>query len=185
MSGIRVLNARLIAATNITQPVSESRWGHTKRGPLLGIPRGAPQLLDQPIAGAESAWAFCDSDNGGSWYRLGPQNSSSASATAEQMIGGDQIRFAHLPALRRSAGRVDLADGGGNGRCGSQSLLNAVPEAPHHGSRILASVRHRGFLVGSVVRIVMIASARGAGGRRAAGTRICCGSAIHWGRRSD
>lgn len=85
---LNLASARLIAATNANpQPVSESELGHTKRGPLLGIP-GAPQLLDQPLAGAESAWAICDSDNGGSTtVVVGPAEDSSAQVlTAEQMI---------------------------------------------------------------------------------------------------
>lgn len=149
--------------------VSESELGHTKRGPLLGIP-GAPQLLDQPLAGAESAWAICDSDNGGSTtVVVGPAEDSSAQVlTAEQMIlvateSGSPTYL--LYGGRRAV--VDLADPavvwalrlqGRVPHVVAQSLLNAVPEAPRitaprirGGGR--ASVGLPGFLVGGVVRI--------------------------------
>lgn len=139
---LNLASARLIAATNANpQPVSESELGHTKRGPLLGIP-GAPQLLDQPLAGAESAWAICDSDNGGSTtVVVGPAEDSSAQVlTAEQMIlvateSGSPTYL--LYGGRRAV--VDLADPavvwalrlqGRVPHVVAQSLLNAVPEAP-------------------------------------------------------
>lgn len=167
---LNLASARLIAATNANpQPVSESELGHTKRGPLLGIP-GAPQLLDQPLAGAESAWAICDSDNGGSTtVVVGPAEDSSAQVlTAEQMIlvateSGSPTYL--LYGGRRAV--VDLADPavvwalrlqGRVPHVVAQSLLNAVPEAPRitaprirGGGR--ASVGLPGFLVGGVVRI--------------------------------
>ena len=58
---LNLASARLIARTNADpQPVLESELGHSKRGPLLGIP-GAPQSLGMPFAEDDLRWAVCDS----------------------------------------------------------------------------------------------------------------------------
>ena len=59
---LNLASARLIAGPDARpQPVPESELSRTKRGPLLGIP-GAPQLLAEPLKGAESAWTICHSE---------------------------------------------------------------------------------------------------------------------------
>lgn len=198
---LNLASARLIAATNANpQPVSESELGHTKRGPLLGIP-GAPQLLDQPLAGAESAWAICDSDNGGSTtVVVGPAEDSSAQVlTAEQMIlvateSGSPTYL--LYGGRRAV--VDLADPAvvwalrlqAGSRTWSRNRCS-TPSRRHRASRLPGFVAAGGPRSGcpgfwsavwcaSLARAVMSITWcwRTACSASARSPRICCGSAI-------
>jgi type VII secretion protein EccB len=58
---LNLASARLIMKSNADpQPIPESEFTRSKRGPLLGIP-GAPQFLGMPLATAELRWAVCDS----------------------------------------------------------------------------------------------------------------------------
>ncbi|MCV7426461.1 type VII secretion protein EccB [Mycobacterium montefiorense] len=167
---MNLASARLIAATDANpQPVSESELSHTKRGPLLGIP-GAPQLLGPLLSGDEAAWTICDTDGGAATtVVVGSTRGSSA-----RRLGRDQALLVTSgtgpPAYLLYNGLravVDLADTAVlralrlEGRAPtvvSQSLLNAVPEAPP-----ITAPRIRGaggkaaglpaFPVGSVLRV--------------------------------
>ena len=105
---LNLASARLIAATDANpQPVRESELGHTKRGPLLGIP-GAPQLLGRPLSGDESAWTICDTDGGASddgRRRAAPTDRRSVAGSRAGHPGRARLGFAGLPALQRAAGR--------------------------------------------------------------------------------
>jgi ESX secretion system ATPase EccB len=167
---LNLASARLIAATAANpQPVREAQLARTKRGPLLGI-SGAPQLIGRPLSANESAWTICDKDG---------------AATTTVVIGAvEKSPIRPLPpdqaALVVTAGGspayllyngqravVDLADAavlralrleGRAPRLVSQSLLNALPEAPP-----ISTPRVRGaggeapglpgFPVGSVLRV--------------------------------
>lgn len=167
---LNLASARLIAATDTNpQPVSESELRRTKRGALLGIP-GAPQLLGPPLSGDEAAWTICDADGGAATTIIaGPTGGSSV-----HRLGRDQALLVTPgpgpPAYLLYDGQravVDLADTavvralrleGHVPLVVSQSLLNAVPEAPP-----ITAPRIRGaggkaaglpdFPVGSVLRI--------------------------------
>ncbi|MFZ1179594.1 MAG: type VII secretion protein EccB [Mycobacterium sp.] len=167
---LNLASARLIAATAANpQPVPESDLRRTKRGPLLGIP-GAPQSLGKPLSADESAWTICDTDGtGATTVVLGrTEDSSIHRLTSEQAIL--VAPASGSPAYLLYHGQravVDLADAavsralrleGGAPRLVSQSLLNAVPEAPPitapriHGAGDKA-LGLPGFPVGSVLRI--------------------------------
>lgn len=170
---LNLASARLIAATDANPlPVAESDLGRTKRGPLLGIP-GAPQLLTRPLSGDESAWTICDTDGGAATTVIvGPAERSPARRAAP----GQGILVAPAsgsPAYLLYDGRravVDLADPAvqralrleGHVPHGvSQTLLNAIPEAPPiaaprirgAGGRGAALSGVPGFPIGSVLRI--------------------------------
>jgi type VII secretion protein EccB len=171
---LNLASARLIAATDANpQPVRESELSRTKRGPLLGIP-GAPQLLGQPLRGEESAWTICDTDNGGATTVIvgpgvGPAEGSSVRRLApERAILVTPVSGS--PAYLLYNGRravVDLADPavlralrleGRVPQIVSQSLLNAVPEAPSITAPRIRGAGGKsaglpGFAVGSVLRI--------------------------------
>ena len=167
---LNLASARLIAATAANpRPVRESQLGRTKRGPLLGIP-GAPQLIGQPLSANESAWTICNTDGtaattivvgaveGSSVRRLSPDQAAlvapASGSPAYLLYNGQRavVDLADAAVLRalRLEGRAP--------RLVSQSLLNAVPEAPP-----IATPRIRGaggeapglpgFPVGSVLRI--------------------------------
>jgi type VII secretion protein EccB len=167
---LNLASARLIAATDANpQPVRESELGHTKRGPLLGIP-GAPQLLGPPLPGDESVWTICDTDSnaattiiigrtgGSSIRRLAPERAilvaSGSGSPAYLLYNGqravvDLADTAVLHALRLEGHAPHVV---------SQSLLKAVPEAPpimaprirDAGAKVAGLP---GFPVGSVLRI--------------------------------
>ncbi len=139
---LNLASARLVAATaDNPQPVRESDLGRAKRGPLLGIP-GAPQLLGKPVSADESAWTICDTDGAGATtVVVGPTEGVSV----RRLTSGQAILVAAAPGspayLLYNGQRavVDLADAavlralrleGRAPRLVSQSLLNAVPEAP-------------------------------------------------------
>jgi type VII secretion protein EccB len=167
---LNLASARLIAATAANpQPVRESDLGRTKRGPLLGIP-GAPQLLGRPLTSGESAWTICDADGTGpTTVVVGPADGSSV----RRLASDNAILVA--PALGSPAyllyngqrAVVDLADSAVvralrlEGRAPhpvSQSLLNAVPEAPPISTPRIRGAGGEaaglpGFPVGSVLRI--------------------------------
>jgi type VII secretion protein EccB len=171
---LNLASARLIVATDANpQPVRESELGRTKRGPLLGIP-GAPQLLGGALPGDQAAWTICDTDGG-----------LPESPETTVIIGGAEGPSVHRltpeqtmlvapgpgsPAYLLYDGRravVDLADSavlralrleGSAPHIVSQSLLNAIPEAPPITvPRIRgtggAAAGLPGFRVGSVLHI--------------------------------
>jgi type VII secretion protein EccB len=167
---LNLASARLIAATDANpQPVRESELSRTKRGPLLGIP-GAPQLLGPPLSGEESVWTICDTDNAGATTivigrtegsavrRLAPEQAvlvaPGSGSPAYLLYNGqravvDLADTAVVRALRLERRTPQVV---------SQSLLNAVPEAP---PITAPRIRDRGakaaglpgFPVGSVLRI--------------------------------
>ncbi|OBA61767.1 type VII secretion protein EccB [Mycobacterium sp. 1100029.7] len=167
---LNLTSARLVAATDANPlPVRESELSRTKRGPLLGIP-GAPDSLGRPLTGNEGGWTMCDT-NGGSATTVvvGPIDSTpvrrltrdqallvtSVSGPPAYLLYGGQravVDLADTAVVRalRIEGRTPIAV--------SQSLLNAVPEAPPitvpriHGAGAKAAGMP-GFPVGTVLRI--------------------------------
>jgi type VII secretion protein EccB len=170
---LNLASARLIVRTNADpQPIAESELGHSKRGPLLGIP-GAPQFLAAPLAEDESGWAACDGPD-----RAAPSTTivigraegplshllpSGQSVLVRPVTGGSTYllydgRRAVVnldePAVARALaldGQVPLAV--------SPTLLNAVPEAPPITAPRIPDAAGRGpaalpgFPVGSVLRV--------------------------------
>jgi type VII secretion protein EccB len=167
---LNLASARLIAArADNPRRVRDSDLDRTKRGPLLGIP-GAPQLLGNPLSADESAWTICDTDGAAATtVVIGPVDGSPV-----RRLASDQAVLvapaSGSPAYLLYNGQravVDLADSavvralrleGRAPRLVSQSLLNAVPEAPP-----ISTPRIRGaggpaaglpgFPVGAVLRI--------------------------------
>jgi ESX secretion system ATPase EccB len=167
---LNLASARLIAATNASpQPVRESELARTKRGPLLGIP-GAPQLLGTPLSADESVWTICDTHSnaattivigtagGSSVRRLGPEQAivvaPGSGSPAYLLYKGqravvDLADTAVVRALRLEGRAPQMV---------SQSLLNAVPEAPPITPPRIRDVGAKaaglpGFPVGSVLRV--------------------------------
>jgi type VII secretion protein EccB len=170
---LNLASARLIVRTNADpQPIAELELGHSKRGPLLGIP-GAPQFLAMPLAEDELRWAVCDGgDRAAPSTTLiigradGPLShllTSGQSVLVRPVTGGstyllydgrravvnlDEPAVAHALALD---GRVPLPV--------SSTLLNAVPEAPPITAPRIPDAVGRGpaalagFPVGSVLRV--------------------------------
>jgi len=167
---LNLASARLIAATNANpQPVRESDLSRTKRGPLLGIP-GAPQLLGPPLSAAESIWTICDTDDGAATTVVVGRTSGSS----VRRLGPEQAILvapgSGSPAYLLYNGRralVDLADTavvralrleGRAPHAVSQSLLNAVPEAPPITTPRIHAAGGKapglpGFPVGTLLRI--------------------------------
>jgi type VII secretion protein EccB len=167
---LNLASARLIAATAADpQPVRDADLGHTKRGPLLGIP-GAPQLLGAPLSADEAVWTICDTaETGATTVVIGATDGS----PVRRLAAGHALLVAtapESPAYLLYDGQravVELADPavvralrleGRAPRLVSQALLNAVPEAaPISVPRIrgagAAAAGLPGFPVGSVVRI--------------------------------
>ncbi|WP_156687307.1 type VII secretion protein EccB [Mycobacterium sp. Marseille-P9652] len=163
-----IASARLIAGADLNpRPVRGSDLARTRRGPLLGIP-GAPEFLGAPLSGGESVWTICDAD-GVTTVVAAPAVGSPAGVLAPDAgvlvapVSGSPtyLLYNGLRAV------VDLADHsvvralrleGRAPRPVSQSLLDAVPEAP-----AIAAPRVRdagrpvaglpGFAAGSVLRI--------------------------------
>ena len=167
---LNLASARLIVGTAANpQPVEESALARTKRGPLLGIP-GAPQLLGAPLSADESGWAICDADGAAATTVVvgRPQGSS-----ADGLAPGQAVLVAPpsgSPDYLLYDGRravLDLADAavlralrleGRSPRPVSQTLLNAIPEAPPISAPRIRSAGAKslgmpGFAVGSVLRI--------------------------------
>lgn len=163
-------SARLIAESAASPlPVRGSDLGRTKRGPLLGIP-GAPQSLGKPLRPDESAWTICDADDSGATTVIaGPTERSPVwGLTADQaiLVSAPSGSPAYL-LYRGQRAVVDPADAavsralrldGRRPRPVSQSLLNAVPEAPPiRAPRVPgageATPGLPGFVAGSVLRI--------------------------------
>jgi type VII secretion protein EccB len=167
---LNLASARLIASTaDKPQRVREPELSRTKRGPLLGIP-GAPQFIGVPLSADESDWTICDTDgtvattvvvgrtDGSSFRRVGREEAvlvaPAAGSPAYLLYNGQRavVDLGDVAVVRalRLEGRTP--------RLVSQSLLNAVPEAPP-----IATPRIRGaggeaaglpgFPVGSVLRI--------------------------------
>lgn len=174
---LNLASARLIAAAAVNpQPVPESDLSRTKRGPLLGIP-GAPQSLGEPLSADESAWTICNTRATGATtvvvartddaavHRLG---SGQAALVAPESGSPVYLLYDGQRAV------VDVADAavvralgieGRTPRPVSQSLLNAIPEAPPIRAPRMREAADAapglpGFPVGSVLRIT------GAGGDR-------------------
>ncbi|MGZ4512581.1 MAG: type VII secretion protein EccB [Mycobacterium sp.] len=167
---LNLASARLIAATAANpQPVPEADLARAKRGPLLGIP-GAPQFIGEPLQADESAWTICDTDgDGATAVVLGRTDD----ATARRLSSGQAALVASGPGspayLLYDGERavVDVADAtvlralrleGRAPRLVSQSLLNAIPEAPPIRAPRIRGAGEKaaglpGFAVGSVVRI--------------------------------
>lgn len=167
---LNLSSARLIAGTaDNPQPVRDADLARTKRGPLLGIP-GAPQLLGKPLTPEESAWAICDTDGAGVTTVV----VGAADEPPALRMAADQAMLVTPPAgspayLLYSGQRavVDLADAavlralrleGRAPRVVSQSLLNAVPEAPPISVPRIPGAGGPaaglpGFPVGSVLRV--------------------------------
>jgi type VII secretion protein EccB len=167
---LNLASARLIAATAANpRPVRESELSRTKRGPLLGIP-GAPQFLGRPLSADESAWTLCDTDDTGATTAVvGPTEGPSV----RRVTSDHAVLVAPAsgsPAYLLYHGQravVDLGDAavlralrleGRAPRLVSQSLLNAVPEAPPISAPRIrgagdAAAGLPGFPVGSVLRI--------------------------------
>jgi type VII secretion protein EccB len=167
---LNLTSARLIAATDANpHPVPESELRRTKRGPLLGIP-GAPQLLGPPLSGGDAVWTICDAAGGiATTVVVRPSGAPSVHRVARDqallvtpgtgppaylLYNGERavVDLADTAVVRalRLEGRTPLVV--------SQSLLNAVPEAPPiTAPRIRgAGTRAAGlpdFPVGSMLRI--------------------------------
>jgi type VII secretion protein EccB len=170
---LNLASARLIAKTNADpQPIPESELGHSKRGPLVGIP-GAPQFLAVPLAEQELRWAVCDSGDRAAPSTTvvigradGPPShplASDQSALVRPISGGSTYlvydgRRAVVnpdePAVARALGlegQVPLVV--------SPTLLNALPEAPPITAPRIPDTGRRGpaalpgFPVGSVLRV--------------------------------
>lgn len=176
---LNLASARLIAATNADpRPVRESELTHTKRGALLGIP-GAPQLLAQPLAISESAWTICDNDNdneAATTVLVGTAADSSV-----RRVAADRALLVTPPSgspayllLQGRRAVVDMADAAVRHALHlpdrtptrvSQTLLNAVPEAPPiaapriSGAGAPAGSWLPGFPVGSVLGITRASGA--------------------------
>ena len=170
---LNLASARLIVQTNADpQPVPEAELGHSKRGPLLGIP-GAPQFLGMPLAEDELRWAVCDSGDGaapGTTVVIGRAEgllshllASTQSVLVRPVSGAStyllyQGRRAVVnldePAVVRALG----LDGEVPWPV-SPTLLNAVPEAPPVTLPRIPNAGRRGpatlpgFPVGSVLRV--------------------------------
>jgi type VII secretion protein EccB len=167
---LNLASARLIAArADNPRRVREADLGRTKRGPLLGIP-GAPQLLGNPLSADESAWTICDTgETAATTVVIGPLDGLPVRRLASEqavLVAPASGSPAYLLYNGQRA-VVDLADPavvralrleGRAPRLISQSLLNAVPEAPP-----ISTPRIRGaggpaaglpgFPVGAVLRI--------------------------------
>ncbi|MGZ4514595.1 MAG: type VII secretion protein EccB [Mycobacterium sp.] len=167
---LNLASARLIAATAANpQPVPEADLARAKRGPLLGIP-GAPQFIGEPLRADESAWTICDTDGDGATAVVVGRTDD---ATARRLSSGQAALVASGPGspayLLYDGERavLDVADAtvlralrleGRAPRLVSQSLLNAIPEAPPIRAPRIRGAGEKaaglpGFAVGSVVRI--------------------------------
>lgn len=166
---LNLASARLIAATAANpRQVPESVLARTKHGPLLGIP-GAPDVIPPPLQERESYWTVCDSGGGaGTTVLLG------ADLPVGRVGAGQALLVAAgtgAPAYLLYRGRramVDLAERsvvralrlqGRTPHVVSQTLLNAVPEAPPiavpriRGAGTPAGAWLPGLRVGDVLRI--------------------------------
>ncbi len=159
-------SARLIAGAAVhPRPVREADLVRTRRGPMLGIP-GAPQFLGAPLLPDESVWTMCDAD-GVTTVVAGPVTRSSALNPGRAVLVAPA---SGSPAYLLYDGRravVDLADTavvralrleGRAPRPVSQSLLDAVPEAPSIAAPAVREAgrpvaRLPGFAVGDVLRV--------------------------------
>lgn len=166
---LNLASARLVAATDVNpRPVPEFIIAGTKRGPLLGIP-GAPQLIAPPLPPQESVWTVCDGDDGaGTTVLVGaPSPAGRVGADRAMLVAVGSGAPAYLLYRGRRA-MVDLADRavvralrlqGRTPHRVSQTLLNAVPEAPAvaapriNGAGLPAGDWLPGFRVGDVLRI--------------------------------
>ena len=170
---LNLASARLIARTNADpQPIAESELGHSKRGPLLGIP-GAPQFLPVPLAEDEMRWAVCDAGDRpplGTTIVIGRADGplshplpSGQSVLVRPVTGGSTYL---LYDGRRAVVNLDepavaraLALDGQAPLAVSSTLLNAVPEAPPIAAPRIPDAAGRGpaalpgFPVGSVLRV--------------------------------
>ncbi|KAA1248367.1 type VII secretion protein EccB [Mycobacterium simiae] len=168
---LNLASARLIAATNVNpRLVRDADLRDIQRGPLLGI-AGAPQLIGRSLTADEATWTMCDGDRSAattvlagpvgdpSVRRLAPDATmlvASAPASPTYLLYqghravvdlGDRVVVRALRLEQRAPRLV------------SQSLLNAVPEAPpitvprisRAGERSQAGVP--GFAIGTVVTI--------------------------------
>ncbi len=168
---LNLASARLIAATAANpRPVPETDLARAKRGPMLGIP-GAPQFIGEPLPADESAWTICDTDGGAGATTVIVGRTEDAttrrlsSGQAALVTSGSGSPSYLLYDGERAV--VDVADAavlralrleGRAPRIVSQSLLNAIPEAPPIRAPRIRGAGDKadalpGFAVGSVVRI--------------------------------
>ncbi|BBY38962.1 ESX-4 secretion system ATPase EccB4 [Mycobacterium mantenii] len=168
---LNLASARLIAATAANpRPVTESDLTTTKRGPLLGIP-GAPQFLGRPLSPEDVGWSICASTGAGTTTVIIGRRSEAPAV--HRVPEGQAMLVAPTsgsPAYLLYNGHratVDLDDAAVvralrlEGRAPtrvSQTLLNAVPEAPPIAPPRIrglggATPKMPGFPVGSVLRI--------------------------------
>lgn len=168
---LNLASARLIAATAANpRPVPEADLARAKRGPLLGIP-GAPQLIGRPLTADDTAWTICDTGGAGTTTVIVGRTDDAAapplrSGQAVLAAAGSRSPVFLLYDGQRAV--VDVTDTAVvralrlEGRppvAVSQSLLNAIPEAPPIRAPWIRGAGERapalpGFAVGSVVRIM-------------------------------
>lgn len=168
---LNLASARLIAATAANpRPVPEADLARAKRGPLLGIP-GAPQLIGRPLTADDTAWTICDTGGAGATTVIVGRTDD---AVTHPLRSGQAVLAAsgsRSPAYLLYDGQramVDVTDTAVvralrlEGRPPipvSQSLLNAIPEAPPIRAPWIRGAGGKaptlpGFAVGSVVRIM-------------------------------
>jgi type VII secretion protein EccB len=167
---LNLASARLITHTSADpEPIPESTFARSKRGPLLGIP-GAPQFLATPLAADESQWAVCDSRDGA------PLNTTVVIGRAEGPMSRVLPRAQALLVRPASGGSSYLLYDGHRAVVNldesavvralrlegqvpltvSPLLLSTVPEAPPITAPPIPDTGSRGptgFPVGSVLRI--------------------------------
>jgi type VII secretion protein EccB len=164
---LNLASARLIAKTNADpQAVTASTLGHTKMGPLLGIP-GAPQFLGRPLGEDESRWTVCDSRDG-TTVIVGGEPQSGVLRRGQTVLvtpstgGSTYLLFdGRRAVVNRSEAAVARAMGldGQTPLPVSPVLLNLIPESPPITAPRIPDVGRRGpdslpgFPVGSVLRV--------------------------------
>lgn len=167
---LNLASARLIVAAPVNpQPVRPSDLAGAKRGPPLGI-AGAPQYLGAPLAAEELAWSVCDTDDGGATTVI---LGRAAEGIVRRLDPAQAILAASAPGSpayllydgRRAAVNLDdaavvraLRLEGRVPRRISQSLLDAVPEAPPIAVPRVPGAGGRvpglaGFSAGAVLRV--------------------------------
>lgn len=165
---LNLASARLIAGAPVDpQPVRPSDLARAKLGAPLGIP-GAPQYLGAPLAAADLVWSVCDGD-GATTVVVGRP----AEHSVRRLPAGQAILAAPAPGSpayllydgRRAVVNLDdaavvraLRLEGRVPRRVSQSLLDAVPEAPPIAAPRVPGAGGRapglpGFTVGAVLRV--------------------------------
>lgn len=167
---LNLASARLIAATAANpRPVPEADLARAKRGAMLGIP-GAPSFIGAPLSEDETAWTICDTDGTGATTVVVGRTDEASVRRLSSRQAALVAPVSGSPAYLLYDGQravVDLGDtavlralrlDGRAPRLVSQSLLNAIPEAPPIRAPRVRGAGEKaaappGFAVGSVVRI--------------------------------